>query len=80
MAEAFFIFDPKETTFSGAVQERDDKILPDPVEMDVNYPIIDGKEVEITATSGVDQYVLVEPHDYPTTEDERNRRRGSVRK
>jgi len=79
MANAFYIFDPKELSISGSVQERDDKILPDPVEMETNYPIIDGKEVEVAATSGVDQYVLVTPDDYPTTATQRDKRRGSIR-
>ena len=76
MANAFFIYDP---TGSGNIQQRDDKILPDPVTMDVNYPVIDGKVEEVTATSGVDQYLIVHPGDFPTTADQRQARRGSVR-
>lgn len=52
-------------------------ILPDPIELGVSYPIIDGKVVEVTATSGSMQYLIVEPGDYPTTEDQRERRRGA---
>lgn len=54
-------------------------VLPDPIELEISYPIIDGKVVEVTATSGHEQYMIVEPGDYPVTEDQRQKRRGSVR-
>lgn len=75
MANAFFIFDPNKRD----VQERDDKIIPDPVELGNSEIIVDGKKTVITATSGTLQYPLIEPCDYPQTEDERQARRGSVR-
>ena len=76
MANAFFIFDPESVSSEGGAQQRDDKIIPDPVTMEVNYPIIDGKEVEVVATSGVDQYALVAPGDYPLTQDKRDQLSG----
>ena len=50
-------------------------ILLGPVILEVNYPVIDGKVVEVTATSGVEQYLIVEPGDYPTNELDRDKRR-----
>lgn len=52
--------------------------VPDPIVLGVSYPIIDGKVVEVTATSGSLQYLIVEPGDYPTTEMEARKRAGSV--
>ena len=75
MAHAFFMFNPS----TNNVQVRDDKVIPDPVELEVSEVIIDGKKRTITATSGVEQYVIVEPGDYPDDDQERQARRGAVR-
>lgn len=55
-------------------------ILPDPIVLGVTEQIVDGKLETITATSGVEQYIIVDPGDYPTTEEERFRRGGKVKK
>ena len=75
MGRAFFIFNPS----TNDAQERDDKIIPDPITLGVTEMIIDGKLVEITATSGTEQYALIEPGDYPSDAEERQARRGAVR-
>lgn len=51
-------------------------ILPGPVELPVNYVYVDGNLVEVIATSGALQYMIVEPGDYPQTQLERDRRAG----
>jgi hypothetical protein len=75
MGKAFFVFNAS----SNDVQERDDKIIPDPVVLGNTEIILDGKKTLITATSGVEQYVIVEPGDYPENEQERQARRGATR-
>lgn len=64
-------------TTTGVLSTPYGGILPEPVELGVSYPVIDGKVVEVTATSGSLQYLIVEPGDYPTTEDQREKRRGT---
>jgi hypothetical protein len=72
---AFFVFDP----IANDVQERNDKIVPDPVILGETEIILDGKKEVITATSGQEHYVVVEPGDYPTDADGRQQRRGAER-
>lgn len=50
-----------------AVSTSGGGIIPDPVVLDVNEILVDGQLVEITATSGALQYLIVEPGDYPLT-------------
>jgi hypothetical protein len=69
MGRAFFILDTK-----AELEDRTDKIIPDAVVMDTNYPIIDGKLVEVPATSGISQYMIVTPDDYPKNQTERDAR------
>lgn len=64
-------------TNSGVLSTPYGGIIPDPVELPVNYPIIDGKVVEVTATSGQLQYMIVEPGDYPQNATDRDIRRSS---
>lgn len=54
-------------------------IVPDPIVLENTTVLVDGKYVEVTATSGSQQYMIVEPGDYPMTEDERHRRAGSIK-
>lgn len=61
MDRAFHIYNPNVKD----VQVRDDKILPDPVTLGVTSMVVDGKTIDITATSGVEQYVIVDPGEYP---------------
>lgn len=55
-------------------------IIPEPVVLGNSYPIIDGKVVEVTATSGSLEYLIVHPEDFPNTEDQRQRRKSDNRK
>jgi len=74
MTNAFFIFNP-------STQEpyvRDDKIIPDPVTLGVTEVVIDGKKEVITATSGVQQYTIVEADAYPLDAAERQAVNGSI--
>lgn len=75
MAEAFFIYNPKTKT----AQERDDKVIPDPIILGDVEIIKDGKKILITATNGQEQYVNVQPRDYPKDGREREQRRGAIR-
>ena len=68
-------------THSGVVSTDFGGIIPDPVELPVNYVTIDGKVTEIVATSGQLQYVIVGPGDFPLNQSDRDRLvGGSVRK
>lgn len=60
-------------TNSGTLSTDLGGIVPPPITLGVSHPTIDGKVVEVTATSGVEQYLIVEPGDYPTTQDQRTR-------
>jgi hypothetical protein len=64
-------------TSSGILSSTYDGIIPDPVVLPVNYPIIDGKIEEVTATSGQLQYLIVEPGDYPLDQTDRDKRKAS---
>jgi len=63
-------------TNSGVNSTNYGGILPDPVELPVNYVTIDGIVTEITVTSGALQYMIVEPGDYPLNQLDRDRRAG----
>lgn len=64
-------------TASGTLETPYGGIIPDPVVLSTNYPIIDGKVEEVTATSGQLQYLIVEPGDYPLNQSDRDRRQAS---
>lgn len=67
-------------TPSGCNSSHYGGIIPDPVELGVSYPVIDGKKVEVTATSGSLEYLIVHPEDFPKTADERVRRASQDKK
>jgi hypothetical protein len=48
-------------------------IIPDPVELPVSQVYVDGKLIEVTATSGQLQYLIVEPGDYPLSQIDRDK-------
>lgn len=54
-------------------------ILPDPQPLEPQQVLTSSGYATNVAVSGALQYNIVEPGDYPMTEDERARRRGSVR-
>ena len=78
MAQTFFTFyngNVLSVTTSG-----NQTLVEDPEVLGVTEVLVDGKIVEVTATSGVEQWVgPAIPSDYPTDDDERQRRRGAVR-
>jgi hypothetical protein len=76
-AKTFFTF------YNGTVQSisgTNPTLVEEPEVLGVTEVLIDGKIVEVTATSGVEQWVRKDPEDYPSNDYERQRRRGSVRK
>jgi len=75
MGRAFFIYKPSIKD----AEPRDDKIIPDPVTLGPVQLYIDGNKTLITATSGQIQYVYIDPEEYPSDEQSRKARRGSVR-
>ena len=67
-------------THSGVNSSNYGGILPPPVVLGNSYPVIDGKVVEVTATSGSLEYLIVHPEDFPTTAEQRERRKSDTRK
>lgn len=75
MANAFFMLDTK----GKFVEDRDDKIIPDPVEYTQFTTVIEGRITTLTGISGSMCYPIVDPGDYPADGNDRERRRGSIR-
>lgn len=67
-------------TNSGVLSTPYGGIIPDPITLGESEVMIDGQKVIVSGTVGQKQYLIVEPGDYPMTEDARRKRAGSVRK
>jgi hypothetical protein len=65
-------------TNSGVVSSAYGGIIPDPIELQTSYVVIDGKTTEITATSGALEYLIVEPGDYPINQTDRDKRCSKI--
>jgi hypothetical protein len=66
-------------THSGSNSSHYGGILPDPLPLEPQEVMTISGYATNVAVSGQLQYNIVEPGDYPTSQDERERRRGAVR-
>jgi hypothetical protein len=83
MAQSFFVSKPTATSGYTAVTSSGNPTLVEPVELEpvTVFSPENGGYIENTAVSGQQIYAHgVWPSDYPSDDEERQRRRGAVRK